>query len=179
MSCASPIPYEQLVALWAGELADAEAEAVDAHLFACDECALASQRLGALVSGLREVLPPVISHAQRDRLIARGQRLRLTDVEAGRDPVDAVFSPDVDLLVHVLHGDFTAAERVDVEILLPQGDTLTRLLSVPFDRARGELLIACQRHYEQLGPGDPVFRVHVHAPDQRTPRDYHVRHVWL
>ncbi len=179
MTCDTPIPYERLVALWSGDLDADAAAAVDDHLFACDACAATSERLGALVAGLLELIPPVISHTQRDRLAARGMHLRHTDVEPGRDEVEAVYAPEVDLLVHVLHGDLARADRVDLDLLDPDGESRLAMVDVPFDRARGEVLIACQRHYRGLGH-DPVFQLHVHEHGRRRELGkYRVRHVWM
>jgi hypothetical protein len=180
-ACPSPIPYDTLVALWAGDLPADEAEAAEAHLFSCDVCAQASDRLGRLVAGLREVLPPVISHARRDRLVAAGTRIRETPVEAGVD-AEAHFTADVDLLIHVLKADVRDAERVDLELLDPQGISRLQLTNVPFDRDRGEVLIACQRHYQTdaaMPGGDPVFQVHaVRAGVRRPVGNFFVRHHW-
>ncbi len=57
--------YPALVALWAGELEESEAAAVDEHLFGCDACAAATERLARVVGTLREKLPFVISDAHR------------------------------------------------------------------------------------------------------------------
>jgi len=48
-------PYPTLVALWAGELEESEAAAVDEHLFGCDACAAATERLAKVVGALRAV----------------------------------------------------------------------------------------------------------------------------
>ena len=48
--------HETLVALWAGELEEAEAATVDKHLFGCDACAAATERLAKVVGALREKL---------------------------------------------------------------------------------------------------------------------------
>jgi hypothetical protein len=171
--------HEDLVALWTRDVPAAEADALEAHLFACDDCAAASEKLGALAAGLREVIPPVISHAHRDRLAAAGHRLRFTPVDAGKG-ARAVFSKDVDFLVHVLRGDFSRAERVDVEVLTPDGTPRLLFEHVPFDAKAGEVLIACQRHYQHMFPGDPVFRVHaVEDGERRRVGDYVVAHEWL
>jgi anti-sigma factor RsiW len=117
--------YETLVALWAGELNDAEAAAVDEHLFGCDACAAATERLAKVVGTLREKLPFVISHAHRERLEAAGTRIAVTDVEPTLDPTlrpSARFTPNVDLLVFALRGDVSSADRVDVEIASPTGE---------------------------------------------------------
>ena len=175
--------YPALVALWAGELEEAEAAAVDEHLFGCDACASTTERLAKVVGALRDKLPFVISHAHRDRLAAAGTRIAVTEVEPTRDPSSrprARFTPDVDLLVFALHGDVSKADRVDVEIASPTGEPRYMLEDVPFDRKSGEVLIACQRHYEGMFPaGDPIFSVHaVEAGEHRAVGEYVVTHVW-
>jgi hypothetical protein len=177
------LPYPTLVALWAGELEESEAAAVDEHLFGCDPCAAATERLAKVVGTLREKLPFVISHAHRERLEAAGTRIAVTDVEATLDPTlrpSARFTPNVDLLVFALRGDVSSADRVDVEIASPTGEPRYVLEDVPFDRQTGEVLIACQRHYEGMFPaGDPIFSVHaVEAGKHRAVGEYVVTHVW-
>jgi Putative zinc-finger len=180
----NPCPtYETLVALWAGELDEAEAAVVDEHLFGCDACAAATERLAKVVETLREELPFVISHAHRDRLEAAGTRIAVTDLEPTLDPTlrrSARFTPKVDLLVFTLHGDLSRADRVDVEIASPTGERRHVLEDVPFDRKTGEVLIACQRHYEEMfSTGDPIFRVHaLEAGERRNVGEYTVTHVW-
>jgi len=171
-----PVPFETLVRWWLDDLPQAESAALEEHLFACDTCSTASERLGDLVSGLREWIPPVISHARRDRLAREGKRIRLTPVDAGVN-ARARFDRDLDLLVHVLRGDLSRAERIDVEISRPEVGWRIVLEHVPFDRKAGEVLIACQRHYGDMFPGDPVFRVTVVEQGERRPLgDYRVIH---
>jgi hypothetical protein len=178
VSCTSPISFETLADLWSGDLHADETSAAEAHIFACDTCAAASERLGALVSALRGAIPPVISHARRDRLVEEGVRIHVTPVEAGT-PTSATFAHDLDVLIHALRADLTGVEQVDVEILTPNGDLIIVLPHVPFDVARGEVLIACQRHYEYAFPGDPTFRLHsVTAGSRREIGSYLVRHHW-
>lgn len=176
--CSEPTPFETLVALWTGELTAERALEVEEHLFTCDHCAAASDRLAALVAGLREAIPPVISHAQRDRLVAQGTRVRHTPVRLGVSAT-AVFASDVDLLVHVLAADLSRADRVDVELVTPDGVSRMAFEHVPFDASAGEILIACQRHYQGMFPAEPFFRVHaVEAGERRRVGDYRVHHVW-
>ena len=175
--------YETLVGLWAGELDESEAAAVDEHLFACDSCAAVTEHLASVVGGLREKIPFVISHAHRERLAEAGTRIHVTQVEPTPDrsaSKSARFTPDVDLLVFALRGDVSKADRVDVEIASPTGEPRYVLEDVPFDRKAGEVLIACQRHFEGMFPaGDPVFSVHaIEAGARRAVGDYVVTHVW-
>lgn len=181
MTCARPIAFEDLVALWSGDLSDERRDALEEHLFSCDACTVASDRLGRVVGGLRQQVPPVVSHALRDRLAAAGMRLVHTRVEPGVQAT-AVFAPDVDLLVHVLHGDLSRAERVDMEVVTLDGVTRLTYEHVPFDADAGEVLIACQRHYQFVFPqqGDPTFRIHaVEGGARRLVGDYVVHHVWI
>jgi hypothetical protein len=180
MTCQEPVPFETLVALWTGDLGPDESDRAEQHLFACDACADASDRLGKLAAGLWQVIPPVISHAHRDRLVAAGTRIRYTPVKAGVE-TDAYFVPDVDLLVHVLEADLTGAERVDVQLLDAQGVVRLELAHVPFDGQTGEVLIACQRHYQhnEALTSDPVFQVHAYQGGvRREVGSFFVRHHW-
>ena len=173
-----PVPFETLVAWWTGELAGDEAARVEEHLFACDTCAGVSERLAKLVAGLREHLPPIISSAQRDRLLAEGTRIRVTPVDAGVDAT-AVFGSEVDLLVHALRADLSRAERVDVEIVIHGRSEPLVYEGAPFDAKAGEVLICCQRHFQHMSSLDPRFRVHVvEAGERRFVGDYFVRHIW-
>jgi hypothetical protein len=175
---AHPIPMETFAAWWTGELSADEATRVEEHLFACDECARASERFASLAAGLLELNPPVISHSHRDRLLARGTRIKVTPVEAGV-PARAVFDLDLDFLVHALRANLARAERVDVEILIEAHGEPLVYEGVPFDAMAGEVLICCQRHFEHLFPGDPTFRVHaVESGQRRLVGEYLVHHVW-
>ena len=176
-SCTSPIPHDALVDLHAGELDEAEAARLEEHLFGCDACAAAWERVAAIVGGLREAVPPVVSRAHRDRLAAAGVRIRETRVEPGVD-ARAVFSRDVDLLIHVLLGDLGRADRVDMEIVDREGATQVLVEHVPFDRAAGEVRIVCQRHFREGFPPDLLFRLHaVEAGVRRRVGDYVIAHV--
>ncbi len=48
----------------------------------------------------------------------------------------------------------------------------------PFDAERGEVLIACQRHFEALADPDVVFDVHVHRGDATTVTTFFIPHVF-
>jgi hypothetical protein len=180
VSCEVRIPFEKHVAWWAHDLDERDSADLEEHLFTCDACASVSEGIGRLVGGLRQAIPPVISQAHRARLVQGGVRVRTTPVSPGV-PANAHFAPDVDLLVHELHGDFSNAERVDVEIVAPDGSLTVRLDYVPFDPESGAVLIACQKHYRLLYDegGDPTFRVHVtRGGVALEPTSYVVVHEW-
>jgi predicted anti-sigma-YlaC factor YlaD len=177
-TCTQPVELDTLIAWWTGELASEQATRVEEHLFTCDACAAATERFAKLADGLREHLPPFISAAQRDRLLAAGTRIRVTVVDAGVE-VSAIFGPEVDLLVHSLRADLSHAQRVDVEIVMQGRSEPLLCEAVPFDAKSGEILVCCQRHFQHMSPVDPVFRVHaVESGQRRCVGDYLVHHVW-
>jgi hypothetical protein len=173
-----PVELETLVAWWTGELPSEEAARLEEHLFACDACSGLSERFARLAGGLREHLPPIISPAQRDRLLAAGTRMWVTPVDAGVNAT-AVFAPQFDLLVHALRADLSRAERVDVEIVMQGWSEPILCEGVPFDAKSGEILVCCQRHFQHMSPADPLFRVHVvESGERRRVGDYLVQHIW-
>jgi hypothetical protein len=151
---ACPIPFETLADYWSGEALPDE---VEEHLFACAVCSERSGSLASVTTALRQDIPSMISRERVDGLVAAGCRVLDTDVQPGGTE-RAVFARELDLLIHHLHGDYRSAAHVDCTVLA--GDRLLfELERVPFDRQRGEVLVACQRHLMDMGPLDIVFRV--------------------
>ena len=164
MSCSSPLTNEQLVAYWANDLDPAALDAIEDHLFACDSCFANAERVAALAHAFRTSMPPIISHAELDELRAKGLAIVENTFEAGKRQ-QVAFEPGVDLLIHRLGGlDLADAERVEVTVRNESGGSVIfEEMFAPFDRARGEVLIACQRHFAAYPP-DVVFDVRVHRP---------------
>ena len=162
---------DELAALWCGDAPDPDA--LEDHVFACDACGHAYTRLGAVHEALGQAVLPVVSHAQRERLLARGTRIGFTPVEADIDAY-ATFAHDLDLLVHVLKADLSRAERVDLAVV---GDGVRiDLEDVPFDARTGEVLIACQRHYQHSFPPDPRFDLTIFEGGAQRRASYRVIH---
>ena len=179
MSCNAPIGFEQLVAYWSNDL-DAETQAsVEEHLFACDTCFANAQRLEKVVQAFRLGPPPVISQAEVDALRAQGLNLVENSFAPGQGET-VTFAPGIDLLIHRLGGlDLSRADRVEVVVRSLQHGVIFEEPLAPFDRQRGEVLIACQRHFAAFPP-DIVFDVRVHGSD--VPGDvatYSVPHVFV
>lgn len=161
MTCASPIGYERLVDYWSRDLSADECDAIETHLFACARCTQMAERVSVLVQAFRTQIPSVISASEVAALRAKG--LAIVDnmfVPGERAPV--TFGPGIDLLVHHLVGlDLADAERVEVTVRSESHGNIFEEPFAPFDRERGEVMIACQRHFEALPP-DIVFDVRVH-----------------
>lgn len=158
----SHLSHEQLVDYWTVELAPAERDAIEEHLFACEVCTAAGERVAAIVMALRTQVPPVIAVEQLAELRARGLAIGENTFQPGVR-TSVTFAPGLDLLIHHLAGlDLADAQRVAVTVRSQaSGAVLFHDPVAPFDRARGEVLIACQRHFAVFPP-DPVFHVEVH-----------------
>jgi hypothetical protein len=164
MSCTTPLSQEQLVAYWANDLDGPAQDAIEEHLFACDRCSLESARVSKLVQAFRTGMQPVITHDELAQLRARGLAIEENTFLPGTRQA-VTFTAGIDLMIHHLGGlDLAGAERVEVVVRNEAGDlVMFEEHFAPFDPARGEVLIACQRHFSVFPP-DVVFDVRVHRP---------------
>jgi hypothetical protein len=177
MSALDCLPHDTLLGYWSGHLETSASEMVEEHLFSCPACTARSAGIAAIVNALRTAIPPVLSSERLGQLVRAGARVRTTDVPPGAT-VTVEFSSGVDLLVHRLQADLSAARQVDCQILKADGTALLLLEHVPFDSDQGAVLIACQRHYAPMGP-DILFRVTAHeAAGARQVGEYTVVHVY-
>jgi hypothetical protein len=158
-NCETPLGVGELADYFAGDLDAAAGERLEQHLFGCDACTAEAERVAAIGQAFRTAIPIAVDGEQIAALRARGVRVEENPVVAGtRKPV--AFPDGSDVLVHRLQGiDLARAERVEVRVRSEStGEVLGEDHFVPFDRERGEVLIACQRHFSSL-PSDIVFDV--------------------
>lgn len=176
----SPCPGsgELLHDYFAGLLPREEEDRVEAHVFECDRCGAAYERAGALASALRQCLPPAISRARLEALTDHGFPVRTVRIPPER-AVDAEFTTGAPNWLFALAVEPGSAERLDLELIGPNGDPLIEYAAAPFDSTRGELLILCQRHYiDAFGGGEVTYRVYAVEGEVRRPvGDYVVNHV--
>jgi anti-sigma factor RsiW len=180
-TCATPIAFEQLVDYWTSELDAAAIDAIEDHVFACARCAAEMERVHGLVGVFREHLPPLISNEQLEELRAKGHVIVETTFEPGvRRGV--TFEREYDFMIHHLAGlSLGGATRVSVTVRIEStGDVVHVEPFAPFDRERGEVLIACQKHFAMFPP-DVVFDVRVHAASGSMPKvsTYSIPHVFV
>ncbi len=161
--CESPIAWSALVDYWAGDLTEPELEALEEHVFACAACAAESARVAAVTEALRTSVPPLLTAALHAELVGRMPIAENPMVPGERREVPF---PREGMLLHRLTGlDLEDATRVGF-VLRVEGTerVLFSHPDAPFDRARGEVLLACQAHFAGL-PRDNVAEVRVHDAD--------------
>jgi hypothetical protein len=146
--CAQPVEFGHLVDYWAGDLDSAENDRVEAHLFGCEVCSAEAARVAGIAEAFRNGIPPIVGADQLLALRARGLVIEDNPVEPGIRR-EVAFPPGVDILLHHLQGlDLAGAERVHVSVRAEStGDLIFEDPFAPFDRERGEVLVACQRHF--------------------------------
>jgi hypothetical protein len=157
--CQAPIPWDALVDYWAKETSPGDLDALELHLMSCAACSETSARVAAISEALRGMIPAVIDRAKLADLRARGLKIVENPVRRG-ERREILFPRGVDIVLHRLGGlDLKDARAVRMRVLREgTGDTLLDLEDVPFDRDRGELLVACQQHFSEF-PHDVLFEV--------------------
>lgn len=176
--CASPVAAETLRRYFAADLDAGEQAELEEHVFACDACAAAFDREGAMASALREQIAPVVSHERLAALARAGLVVKKCVIPPGAT-VDVVFSSAISLLINALAVDADDAERIDLRITDIEGRALVEVPAVPYDRGSGEVLVACQRHYRDAFPPLGRFELIAVKGGQRTPLGaYLINHSW-
>lgn len=160
-ACTEPVSAADLVDYWAGDLDSDRQDAVEAHLIGCAACTTHSGRIAAITETLRGLIPPIVSTEMLAGLRKRGLSV-IENVMRPGDRKDVVFPNDVDVLIHRLSG-LPLADAVSVRFRMTAestGQLMAEIDDVPFDRATGSVLIACQKHYAAM-PHDTVAEMRV------------------
>jgi hypothetical protein len=144
MSCANRLDPAVLADYWLGALIKSEEEAIEEHLFACDECHARFREVVALAEGIRMLakegsLQLVVSEAFLTRAAEEGLRVREYAPPAGGS-VQCTVTADDDLLIGRLAADFSGAQRVDLSLCDERGSEMLRLADIPFQPRAASVL---------------------------------------
>lgn len=172
------VPLEAWDDYFAGALDDDAAERLESLLMSCDGCAADAERASAVAGGLTQIIPPVITGDQLAALQA-AHAVNVNPMAPGEHR-RAGFPDDGYLLVHRFGGmNLGAVERVDVLLCDTQGNLLLRLDDVPFDRDAGEVLVACQRHFQTAYPAECSFTIEAwRARDVAEVATFRITHIF-
>jgi len=138
--CPAPIEPVLLMDYWLALLPAAETDAVEEHLFECDQCGDRLRETAALAEALRTlarsgVLVVVVGEALVQQATGAGQRVREYSVAPG-ETVLCTVSDDDDFLIARLAADLGGPGRVDLSFSDPSGVERQRLTDIPV-RAQG------------------------------------------
>ena len=134
-ACPQPIDDAVLMDYWLALLADAEQDAVELHLFACDECGDRLRHAIDLAAALQSIarsgmLQVVVDETFVRQAAASGRRVRRYDAGPGQT-VHCTVAVDDDLLFARLAADLSGAARVDVSWCDQRGVERRRLSDIP------------------------------------------------
>jgi hypothetical protein len=135
MNCSHPIDAAVLADYWLAALAKPEEEAVEEHLFTCDECGARLREVIALAEGVRKLaregcLRMVVSDTFLKRAAEEGLRVREYAPRAGGG-VQCTVTAEDDLLIGRLAANLSGAKRVDLCICDERGVEQLRLPDIP------------------------------------------------
>jgi len=151
-------PSLSTAAAWAlGELEPADEQAFEEHYFACAACEARVVQIQRVLRTLHESLPPVLTIQRRRALEGRHTTIQNVPVKPGGRGVIHL-GPSAPIGLWVMSADLRDASRVDFEGMSSDGEVFLSIADVPFDRERGEVVLACQEHYRNL-PGPTEMHV--------------------
>ena len=143
MNCLNPLDATLLADYWLAAVAKSEEEAVEEHLFACDECGARLREVIALAEGIRKLaregsLQMVVSETFLKRAAEEGLRVRQYAPPAGGS-VQCTVTAEDDLLIGCLAANLSGAKRVDLCLCDKHGVEQLRLPDIPFQSAAGSV----------------------------------------
>ena len=155
MKCAAPIDAALLGDYWLGALAGPEEEAVELHLFDCDDCGERLREVVALAEGVRKIaregsLRMVVGDVFLERVVAEGLRVRQYAPPAGGG-VECTVTAEDDFLIGRLAADTRGAKRVDLCICDARGVEQMRLADIPVSEA-GEVVYQESMTFAKASP---------------------------
>jgi hypothetical protein len=144
--CPEPIGLAGAVDYWAGDLSLTEEDRIEAHTFACADCARELAAAAALAGGVAAAaregrLHGVMTDAILNRLAADGVRIRMFTLDGAGTVPCAVWAGD-DLVVSRIRADFTGIEAVTIVTRQASGEEIGRLADVPIRPGQREVLNA-------------------------------------
>ena len=160
--CPAPIGFADVVDYWAGDLARAEEDRIEDHVFTCADCARELAAAETLARSIKAVaregrLMSVVTDSILNRLAADGVRIRTFTLER-EDVVPCAVWADDDLVVARIRADLADVDSVTIVTRQASGEEIGRLADVAVRPGQREILNAFSAaHLRKL----PQTRVHV------------------
>jgi hypothetical protein len=157
MSC---LDAAVLADYWLAALAKSEEEAVEEHLFACDECGARLRGVIAVAGGIRKLaregsLQMVVSETFLKRAAEQGLRVRQYAPPAGGS-VQCTVTAEDDLLIGRLAANLSGAKRVDLCLCDKHGAEQRRLPDIPFSSEAGSVAWQPSLAWAKAAPSDTM-----------------------
>lgn len=161
MSCSHPIDAAVLADYWLAVLAKPEEEAVEEHLFDCDECGVRLREVIALAEGVRNLaregsLRMVVSDTFLKRAAEEGLRVREYAPPPGGG-VQCTVTAEDDLLIGRLAANLSGAKRVDLCICDERGVEQLRLPDIPVQSGASNVVYQESITFAKAAPTNKII----------------------
>ena len=161
MTCENPLDIAVLADYWAAVLPQSEEEAIEEHLFACDECGALLHECIALAESIQNLtrqgsLIMVVSDILVQRFAEEGSRVREYAPPVGGSIACTVTAED-DFLIGRLTADLRGAKRVDLCICDERGAERLRLADIPFNSESGGVAFQQSITYAKAAPSETMI----------------------
>ena len=153
--CAGGASFADLLDYWVGDLDQASAERVEAHVFECSECADRLADISTIAAAVAEAVrgarvQSIVTDAVLNKLSREGVRVRTYALEAGTFVPCAIW-PEDDLVVSRLKGDFSGYDELTLVLKADEGRELSRNTEIPLLSGTHEIITATSAvHLRQL-----------------------------
>jgi hypothetical protein len=156
MSCAYALEAAVLSDYWLGALDPSEEDAVEEHLFTCDECGSRLYEVIGLAEGVRRLaregsMQMVVSETFLKRAAEEGMGVRQYAPPPGGS-VQCTVTADDDLLIGRLAADLTTAKQVDLCLCDARGVEELRLRDIPFQPGADSVIWQQSITYAKAAP---------------------------
>lgn len=165
--CPDPLDTRVLVDYWFRDLPESQLDHVEEHLLECHDCGQALSELAAIGEGVRRLsqqgkFQVVVSPSFLEAAWRHGLRVREYRVSPG-GRVACTVTPEDDLLICRLEGDFSRVTRLDL-VWQTEGQPEQRAEDLPVNPSAHELIVAqSMPALRALGPN--VVRLRLVSPD--------------
>jgi Putative zinc-finger len=161
MSCSIPVDAAVLADYWLAALAKPEEEAVEEHLFTCDDCGARLREVMALAEGVRQLaregsLSMVVSDAFLKRAAGEGLCIREYTPPPGGS-VQCTVTAEDDFLIGRLAANLSGAKRIDLRLCDQRGVEQLRLPDIPFRSDAGSVVFQQSITYAKAAPSETMI----------------------
>jgi hypothetical protein len=161
MNCLNPIDAAVLTDYWLAALPDSDEEAVEEHLFVCDDCGTRLRELIALAEEIRKLarqgsLVMVVSDAFLKRAAEQGFHVReYSPPRSGC--IECTVAAEDDFLIGHLTADLSTAKRVDLSFCDGEGVERLRLPDIPFHFRAPRVTFQQSITYAKAAPSETMI----------------------
>src|SRR4051794_28380042 len=161
MSCLNPIAAGILADYWIRALSTIEEEAIEEHLFTCDECGGRLREIISMADAIRSLanhgsLLMVVSEAFLQRIAEQGSHVREYAPPNGGSIACTVAAED-DFLIGRLTANLREAARVDLSFCDEQGTEKLRLADIPFNSEASGIAFQQSITYAKAAPSETMI----------------------